>query len=400
MGKLTDTAIRKLKPTDKCTAQRPDKYSDGNGLQLWVRLTGAKTWVVAYRYHGKQTNITLGKYPTISLQQARLQALEIQEKIRQGIDPKQAKRNAVLFGDVAKAYHTDRNPNHPANKNRHTVVNGTYQRDHNQYINDIAPRLAHLDINAITPAMILDIANVIESRGAYDMAKRAIRQIGAIFRYARDKGIYHSLPPTDGLVKRLTKKKQTHFARLDFGQLPRLLHDIERSRCSILTKLAFKFICLTFVRTIEIRFMTWQEIDWDNALWRIPANRMKMSRPHIVPLSPQTIQILQTIKSWGLHSEYVFYNTASKAPISENVLTSALKRMGYQGLMTGHGFRGIASTKLHELQYNHEAIELQLAHAKSDKVSMAYNGAEYLPYRIQMMNDWANLIDGLTDGQA
>ena len=114
--------------------------------------------------------------------------------------------------------------------------------------------------------MILNIAHTIENRGAYDMARRAIRQIGAIFRYAMDKGIYHSLPPTDGLVKRLTKKKQTHFARLDFGQLPSLLHDIERSKCSILTKLAFKFICLTFVRTIEMRFMTWQEIDWDNEL--------------------------------------------------------------------------------------------------------------------------------------
>ena len=165
MGKLTDTTIRKLKPTDKCTAQRPDKYSDGNGLQLWVRLTGAKTWVVAYRYHGKQTNITLGKYPTISLQQARLQALEVQEKIRQGIDPKQAKPNAVLFGDIAKAYHTDRDPNHPNNKNRHTVANGTYQRDHNQYNNDIAPHLAHLDINAITSNMILNIAHTIENRG-------------------------------------------------------------------------------------------------------------------------------------------------------------------------------------------------------------------------------------------
>lgn len=390
---LTDTAIKRLKPTDKCTPNRPDKHSDGNGLQLWVRHTGAKKWVVAYRYHGKQTNITLGDYPTISLQQARLHALEIRTKIKQGIDPKTAKPNAVIFGDIAGEYHDNRNPNNPANAGRHTVVVGTYKRDLSQYTHDIAPYLAHLDINAITSAMILDIAHKIEQRGAYDMAKRAIRQIGAIFALARDKGLYDRIPPTHGLEKRLSKRKQEHFARLDFQELPQLLWDIERSSCEPLTKLAFKFICLTFVRTKEMRFMTWQEVDWDNALWRIPADKMKMRKPHIVPLAPQTLDILRQIQALGLSDTWVFFNPKSKNPVSENFLTQALQRLGYGGRMTGHGFRGIASTKLHELQYNHECIELQLAHAKADKVSQAYNGAEYLPYRIDMMRAWADLID-------
>lgn len=390
---LTDTAIRRLKPTDKCTPNRPDKHSDGNGLQLWVRHTGAKKWVVAYRYHGKQTNITLGDYPAISLQQARLQALFIKEQLKQGIDPKTAKPNAVLFGDIAGEYHNNRNPNNPANAGRHTVVMGTYKRDFSQYTHDIAPYLAHLDINAITSAMILDIAHKIEQRGAYDMAKRAIRQIGAIFALARDKGLYDRIPPTHGLEKRLSKRKQEHFARLAFHELPQLLWDIERSSCEPLTKLAFKFICLTFVRTKEMRFMTWQEVDWDNALWRIPADKMKMRKPHIVPLAPQTLDILRQIQALGLSDTWVFFNPKSKNPVSENFLTQALQRLGYGGRMTGHGFRGIASTKLHELQYNHECIELQLAHAKADKVSQAYNGAEYLPYRIDMMRAWADLID-------
>lgn len=389
---LTDTAIRRLKPSDKCTPNRPDKHSDSNGLQLWVRHTGAKKWVMAYRYHGKQTNITLGDYPTISLQQARLQALEIKEKLKQGIDPKTAKPNAVLFGDMASDYHTQRDPKHPNNKGKYTVAIGTHKRDLSQYTNDIAPHIAHLDINAITPTMILDIAKRIEKRGAYDMAKRAIRQMGAIFRHARDKGLYDRLPPTDRLEKRLTKRKQEHFARLEFHELPQFFTHVEQSTCEPLTKLAFKFICLTFVRTIEMRFMTWSEIDWDNRLWRIPPERMKMRKPHIVPLAPQAIEILHQIKQMGLNDDYVFFNTKTKHPVSENFLTQALKRLGYQGRMTGHGFRGIASTKLHELQYNHECIELQLAHAKADKVSQAYNGAEHLPYRIQMMNEWADLV--------
>lgn len=389
---LTDTAIKKLKPSDKCTPNRPDKHSDGNGLQLWVRHTGKKSWVIAYRFHGKQTNMTLGDYPTLSLQQARLQAITIKEQLAQGINPKTAKPTATTFGDIANEYHQHRNPLDPANAGKHTVVIGTYQKEFNQYTNDIAPRIAHLDINAITPSMILEIAHAIEARGAYDMARRAIRQIGAIFHLARDKGLYDRMPPTDGLAKRLSRRKQEHFARLDFEQLPRLLMDIKLSNCEPLTKLAFEFICLTFVRTIEMRFMTWQEVDFDNALWRIPSERMKMRKPHLVPLAPRTIEILHAIKAMGLSDTWVFFNTKTKSVVSENYLTQALKRLGYQGQMTGHGFRGIASTKLHELQYNHEAIELQLAHSKSDKVSQAYNGAEYLPYRKQMMNDWADLI--------
>lgn len=390
---LTDTTIRRLKPTDKCTPNRPDKHSDGNGLQLWVRHTGAKKWIVAYRFQGKQTNITLGDYPIISLSQARLQALEIQQKVKQGINPKTAKPTQSPFGELANEYHNNRNPNNPANKGKHTVVPTTYKRDFAQYQNDIAPYLAHIDLYAITPQMILDIAKRIEQRGAYDMAKRAVRQIGAIFTLAKDKGLYDRTPPTDGIEKRLTKRKSEHFARLDFHELPRLLDDIEHSSCEPLTKLAFMFVCLTAVRTKELRFMQWQEVDFDNALWRIPADKMKMRKPHIVPLAPQTIAILRQIQAMGLSDTYVFFNPKSKAPVSENILTQALGNLGYKGRMTGHGFRGIASTKLHELQYNHQAIETQLAHSKADKVSLAYNGAMYLDYRIQMMNDWANLID-------
>lgn len=390
---LTDRTIKNLKPSKTCTPSKPDKYSDGNGLQLWVRPTGTKTWVQSYRWQGKQTNITIGKYPDISLQQARMHALTIKEQLKQGINPKTAKPTALLFGDIANQYHASRNPNNPANTGKHTVVIGTYKRDFSQYTNDIAPKIAHLDINAITAPMILEIANNIESRGANDMARRAIRQIGAIFRYARDMGHYNQLPPTDGLERRLTKHKKEHFPRLAFHELHQLLSDIEQSNCEPLTKLAFRFICLTFVRTKEMRSMRWSEIDWQGKLWRVNPQEMKTRQPHIVPLAPQTLEILHAIKAMGLHDEFVFFNTKSKAPVSENFFTQALKRLGYQGRMTGHGFRGIASTKLHELQFNHECIEIQLAHRNTDKVSLAYNGAEHLSYRISMMNEWANLVD-------
>lgn len=384
---LTDTAIRRLKPSDKNTPNRPDKYSDGAGLQLWVRHTGAKKWVIAYRYNGKQTNLTLGDYPTISLQKARQTALEIKQKLQAGIDPKTAKPKAVLFGEIATQYHAQRDPK---GKGRYAVTAGTYQRDFNQYRNDIAPHIAHLAVNAITPAMGLAIAKRIENRGAFDMANRSLAQMGAIYRYARVKGLYDGAIPTDGL--RIAKGKERHFARLAFNELPKFFLELEQSGCEPLTKLAFRFICLTFVRTKELRFMQWDELDFGNGVWRIPACRMKAGRPHIVPLAPQAVAILDEIKQMNLSDEWVFFNLKSKRAVSENFLTQAIKRLGYQGKMTGHGFRGIASTQLHELGYRHEAIELQLAHDSQSKVAKAYNGARYLEYRKQMMNDWADLV--------
>ena len=391
---LTDTQIKKLKPSNKCTHGKVDKYTDGNGLQLWVRHTGVKSWVIAYRWHGKQQSMTIGTYPSISLQQARLHALTIKEKIKQGIDPKHTKPSAVLFGDVANDYHAKRDPNNPANAGRHTVTIGTYNRDYRSYINDIAPKIAHIDIKAVTPADILNIAKNIVSRGSHDMARRAIRQIGSIYQHAQHNSQFTGISPHTGLEKQLGKQHKEHFARIEFSELKALFADIEQSNITPLTKLAFRFICYTFVRTKEMRFMTWQEIDWDAKFWRVPAERMKMRKPHIIPLSDQVIQILQTIKAMGLSDEFVFYNTVSKAPVSENFITSALKRLGWQGKMTGHGFRGLASTTLHERQYIHEAIELQLAHQKKDKVAGAYDHAKHIPYRQQMMQEWADMIDG------
>lgn len=371
-----------------------DKYTDGNGLQLWVRHTGVKSWVIAYRWHGKQQSMTIGTYPSISLQQARIHALSIKEKIKQGIDPKHAKPTAVLFGDVAHAYHENRNPASPANAGKKTVTPSTYQKDFNLYQRDIAPKLAHIDIKAITPAMVFDVISAIDKRGAGDMARRANRQIGAIYEYAIVHDQYNGISPHKGLEKRLQARDDEHFARIEFTELNALFADIENSNITPLTKLAFRFLCYTFVRTKEMRFMTWGEIDWQACLWRIPAKRMKMRKDHIIPLSSQAIQILQTIKAMGLNDDYVFYNTVSKAPVSENIITSALKRLNWQGKMTGHGFRGLASTTLHEHQYNHECIELQLAHQKSDKVAGAYDHAKHIPYRQQMMQEWADLVDG------
>lgn len=391
---LNDKKIKALLPSDKCTPNKPDKVSDGNGLQLWVRTTGSKTWVLDYRLHGKRQNLVIGKYPAMSLQQARLKNNEVRELIKQGIDPKAQKYTTVdsginQFANLAQQWH---------DKRKTTVKAGTFSRDYSLYERDIKPFIGDKDITTITPLEILDIAHRIENRGAGDMARRAIQQIGQIYSHAIRLGkIKHN--PATGLTKVLKPRQQQHHARIKINELSALLKDIDSDSGELLTKLGLYFLCYTFVRTNELRFMEWSEIDYQAQLWRIPAERMKMKRPHIVPLSCPALAILDQIKALNLSNKYVFFNISTKKPLSENAFLNALERMGYKGRMTGHGFRGLASTTLHERQYMHEAIELQLAHDKENKISKAYNGAEHLPYRIKMMNEWADFVDNLKAGK-
>nr|WP_313423817.1 integrase arm-type DNA-binding domain-containing protein [Moraxella sp.] len=391
---LNDKKIKALLPSDKCTPNKPDKVSDGNGLQLWVRTTGSKTWVLDYRLNGKRQNLVIGKYPAMSLQQARLKNNEVRELIKQGIDPKAQKYTTVdsginQFANLAQQWH---------DKRKTTIKAGTFSRDYSLYERDIKPFIGDKDITTITPLEILDIAHRIENRGAGDMARRAIGQIGQVFTYAMRLGIV-TYNPTYKLSQALTPRQQKNFARITINQLPQLLNDIDSYKGDPLTKLGFYLLAYTFVRTNELRFMQWNEVDWQGKLWRIPAERMKMNRPHIVPLAPQVLDILKQIKDFGLSDTYVFFNSSRQQPYSENVFTNALKKMGYRDVMTGHGFRGLASTTLHERQYMHEAIELQLAHDSESKTSKAYNGAKHLPYRVKMMNEWANLIDAIKEGK-
>lgn len=391
---LNDRKIKALLPSDKCTPNKPDKVSDGNGLQLWVRTTGSKTWVLDYRLHGKRQNLVIGKYPAMSLQQARLKNNEVRELIKQGIDPKAQKYTTAdsginQFANLAQQWH---------DKRKTTIKAGTFSRDYSLYERDIKPFIGDKDITTITPLEILDIAHRIENRGAGDMARRAIGQIGQVFTYAMRLGIV-TYNPTYKLSQALTPRQQKNFARITINQLPQLLSDIDSYKGDPLTKLGFYLLAYTFVRTNELRFMQWNEVDWQGKLWRIPAERMKMNRPHIVPLAPQVLDILKQIKDFGLSDTYVFFNSSRQQPYSENVFTNALKKMGYRDVMTGHGFRGLASTTLHERQYMHEAIELQLAHDSESKTSKAYNGAKHLPYRVKMMNEWAKFIDDVKAGK-
>lgn len=269
---------------------------------------------------------------------------------------------------------------------------------------DVYPVLGNLPITAINAPDVVRTIKSIAARGALDMAKRAHQSIGQIFRYAiahGDESMVTRNPAADIKPSDIIEtRRKVNYARVEIKELPGLLRAIEAASISSLTRLAIKLMALTFVRTSELIGGRWDEIDLEAAQWRIPADRMKMKDPHIVPLSHQAVEVLKTLQIITGTSELMFPSqVAGKAgTMSNGTILVALKRMGYGGMMTGHGFRGLASTALHEQGFDHKHIELQLAHAERNEVSAAYNHALYLQQRTAMMQHWADYLDGVKAG--
>ena len=387
---LTDTKIKRLKPTpDKKT---PDKYSDGNGLQLHVFPTGRMTWIYAYRFNGKQKNLTLGSYEFMSLAQARAKHLAARELLANGIDPAEKKKErkaeadeSTLFQSLALEWLDSR---------KAVIKEPTYLRDLSVFEKDLFPYIGNMPIDQIKGKDVLACAQRIEDRGAQEMAKRSIPLAGRVFRYAIRKGLIEN-DPTPHLQEALKPRKVKNMARLDISEFPAFLHRMDRYHGNILVKTALQLMTLTFVRTAELRMMEWDEINFESKEWRIPPHKMKMELMHIVPLSSQSIELLESLKPLTGHKQYVFYNHSTAKPLSSNALLCAIRTLGYAGKMTGHGFRGLASTTLHEQGYEHDAIEVQLAHKTGNAVSQAYNHAQHLQYRTKMMQEWSDFIDSL-----
>lgn len=385
---LTDPQVKKIKPPVGKTA--PDRYNDGQNLYLHVFSSGGKRWVMDYRFDGKRKSYSIGTYPNVSLAQAREKRNEARKLLNQGVDPNLAKKEAKVvqsgmdtFKALATAWMKDREG---------TIKPVTMTRDLSTFEKDLFPVIGDMPIDTIKGMHILAAAKKIEARGAAEMAKRSIPLAGAIFRYAIREGLIEN-DPTPHLGEALKPRKVKHMARIPLSELPKLLQSIDNYDGEVITRSALKILCLTFVRTIEMRFMEWSEIDFNNKEWRIPAEKMKMGALHIVPLSDQVIAILNDLKPFTGHRQYVFFNHSSHKPLSENAVLGALWRMGYKGRMTGHGFRGLASTTLHEQGKMHDAIEIQLAHTVGNAVSAAYNHAQHLAYRRTMMQDWADFLD-------
>ena len=409
VDKLTDTKISKAKSKDKAY-----KLSDGHGLYLHIAPTGSKLWRWQYRFNGAPKLMSFGAYPEITLKEVRNKHAEARKILISGIDPMEQKREEKLRA----------NADREAASKAPSPVDATFRTieakwfDHwkagnsprhvrqveSRIATDILPKLGDRPITEIEAPEIVAMAKAIEARGAGDLAKRSLNTTGQIFRYAIAHGLAQRNPVSDIKPRDILKEtREKNFARIEQKELPALLRAIEFYRGTPVTRLALKLMTLTFVRTSELIEAPWGEIDLDSARWDIPAVRMKQvgrkPTPHIVPLARQAVQALRTLHGFTGDTPWLFPGDHDRTKcMSNNTILKALERMGYKGLMTGHGFRGLASTILHEQGYPDEHIELQLAHQRRDKVAAAYNYAKYLEPRKKMMQEWADFLNQQQSG--
>lgn len=393
---LTDTAVKKAKPGPK-----PVKLSDGKGMYLLVNPTGSKLWRWKYRVHGKEKVLSLGAYPDVALAQAREGMATARKLLAAGDDP-MAKRKSDKVATRTAAENSFKTVAHkwwahwqPTRSEQHAA------QVMRRFEANVFPYLGARPVSDIQAPELVAMLKAIEARGVNDLAKRALQTSSQVFRYAIAHGLATRNPASD--IKPsdvLASRQKQNLARIDGKELPDLLRHIDAYQGAAITRLAMKLMAMTFVRTSELIGARWAEFDLDAARWDIPPERMKMKTPHIVPLSTQAVNVLKTLQLITGHSALVFPGERDHEKcMSNNTILKALERMGYKGRMTGHGFRGVASTLLHEMGFDHAHIELQLAHQERDEVSAAYNHATYLKQRTKMMQHWADYLDASITGK-
>lgn len=390
---LTELQIKHLKARDRLY-----RVTDGNGLTLTITPAGGKLWHVRYRYNGKQQTYSLGRYPLVGLAQARKGRDEVHTLLLAGKHPTREKRATKLrrsiegentFGNVCRKWLSQKS----------ATLNQKYAKQTLARMEQhVFPLIGDLPITEITIPDCVHVLEKIAKRGTIETAMRMKQVISQTFRYAAQRGLCIHNPASD-MRDVLPKKIEKHHPCIPIDEAPELLQKMKTYQGDFLTKGLMQLALLTFLRTRELIEAKWSEIDFDRAEWQIPKARMKKKHSdHIVYLSRQALEVFQSLKALTGQHEFVFYSGISKSKhISNGTILMALRRMGYQGRMTGHGFRTLASTLLNEKGYPPDVIERQLSHADKDKVRSAYNRAEYLLERKKMMQDYADLLDTLQE---
>ena len=387
---LTDAKLRSLKPGEK-----PYKVSDGSGLHVLVNTTGSRLWRLAYRFKGKQKALALGAYPDVSLSDARERREAARKLLRAGADPGQARKVEKRQARIASGETFRLVGDEWFESQKARWVPGYAARLQSRLDADLYPALGDRPISVIEPMDVLDAIRAIEKRGAVEMGRRVLQMASAIFRYGVATSRCVRDPTADLRGALRARPPVKHRAALRHDELPEFLARLDAYDGESSTRLALTLVAYTFVRTKEIRFAHWAEFEdlgGSNPVWRIPAERMKMRREHLVPISIQTAKTLEELRQHAGKNAALFPAATRSGVISENTMIFALYRMGYHGRATVHGFRSTASTVLNENHFNRDWIELQLAHDE-DNVRAAYNAAEWLPGRREMMQWWADYLD-------
>jgi integrase len=402
---LTDIQPKNAKPREK-----PYKLTDGGGLYLLINPDGSKYWRMGYRFDGIERLLAFGKYPEISLKDAREARAAAREQINSGIDPAQAKRidkinkatsNANTFEAVARAWHANKLDSWQTR----TATNVLHRLE-----KDVFPLIGKYPIADIKAPVMLDVLRQIEKRGALDMAKRQGQVCGQIFRFAIAEG-KAEIDPVPSLRGALKPSAKGNHAAITPDELPEFIRAFEKieGRMFIPTKVMFRLMMLTFVRTSELTTTEWAEIDLENESWVIPWQRMKMGKKKINPrkvdhhvfLPRQGWELLRELRTITGNNKYLFPNQRDhEQPATNFGILAALKRMGYSGKMTGHGFRSLAMGVIKErLGYRHEVVDRQLSHASGDTYGEAYDRALFLDERKIMMQQYADYLDSIASGK-
>lgn len=395
---LTDIKCRNAKP-----AEKGYRLADSHGLYLWVTPAGGKVWRRRYYFPkgGKEKTIVIGKYPSISLQEARTKTLEYKKMVSQNIDPMEVQKKELqelndklnnTFESVAHLWF-----NHKENEWTERT-RGYVKRRLEQHV---FPHIGKISINTLNRKQIIEALRFIEDKGYHDLANKIASYCYGICTYAYNEEIIQHNPGLE-LTKSLKPYKKEHHAHLEAHEIPAFLKAIDNNdaRLHMLTRHAMRLLLLTFVRTNELIGAEWEEIDFTHAQWTIPANRMKTRKSHIVPLSKQAIRLFGELKDLEINDKFVFPNQVNpRKTMSNSTILRGLYQLGYKGKLTGHGFRATAMSAIQEkLGYRYEVVDRQLAHAPKDKMHAAYSRATFLDERTEMMQDWADYIDRSKEG--
>ena len=390
--KLTVLGLRKVKPSSK-----PKKLSDGGGLFLLLHPSGSKYWRMKYRFIGKEKLLAFGVWPEVGLTEARKKRNEAKQLLKSGKDPSAAKKNLKVSQKVAQS-NTFGSVTEEWLEIKQKEWKSPYFDDVKSSIEiHLLPDLSQRPIEDITSSEILSVLKKIEEQGKLEVASRSRQKCGAIFTYANLRQLCTS-NPVSNLKGALASPKKKKFNSLSPKDLPQFLVKLEEYDGAKITKLALRFVLLTFARTVEIRFANWNEFDLEDEepIWRIPEEKMKMGREHVVPLSSQALVVLKEVRRFTQGDKYVFHQANNpNMPMSANTMLFAMYRMGYHSRATVHGLRATMSTLLNEKGHNPDVIEHLLSHQGPNKVRAAYNRAEYLSERRITLQWLADHLDSL-----
>jgi len=393
---LTNTEVKQAKPREKVY-----KLGDGNGLQLRVKPTGGKSWLLDYikPYTNKRTSVGLGAYPAVSLADARKKRDKAKELLAKDIDPKEHKDELArqqkeklsnTFEQVAANWYqvkkAEVSPDHAKDLWRSLEIH-------------IFPALGKHPISKITAPIVIDELKPIAAKGSLETVKRLTQRLNEIMNYAVNTGLIHASPLT-GIKAAFKKPEKKNMPTLTPDQLPELMKAISYASIKIVTRCLIEWQLHTMVRPSEAAGAKWCELDLENNLWVIPAERMKKKREHTVPLTKQTLELLEYLKPISGHREYIFpADRNPKKHANESTANAALKRMGFHKKLVAHGMRALASTTLNEQGFDGDVIEAALAHVDKNEVRRAYNRAEYIERRHKLMYWWSEHIEQAQTGK-